>query len=353
MEDKKEYTIDMELSNKIKKCETLTQEYKIKTSETHDLKKLVALRKEYIHDFVKISPDLNWFAIRTYLFPTLLPDMSSNILRIGKLLTIRDASLAELCKEYKDGTFDHHVFNKVIKLFGQGEKVLRHNLTPEQFDLAMKENAGYVSLFDSIIINKMFMYENIERVADEIYRTSEYSGYPFVKDVEKFASQFAIKYNGSEEYIANLCKQLLDYKPIAASSLNEKYVGDEIDKNVLAVSSVEVTNNSCKHMFLNTKSVMTEIVEVEEPLTAHDEANNFMDYVQQKQIKEVTREVVHKLPQETLEECLPSGTSLIHILADKYCLNIDGFNITPLMLAEKEKVCTTIAESREPSIFER
>ncbi|MBP5651212.1 MAG: hypothetical protein J6X00_00890 [Clostridia bacterium] len=348
MEKIKEYTIDMDLSNKIKKCEELTEEYKKTVSQTHDLKKLIALRRQYIHDFVKATPDLNWFAIRAYLFPALLPDMQGNYLKVSKLLSVRDDSLAELCKEYKAGIFDHHVFNKVIKLFGQGEKILRHNLEPAQVELAMKENEGYISLFDSIIINKMFTYENIDRVSDEISKTSDYAGYPFVKDVEKFAGQFAVKYNGSEDYIANICKQLLDYKPIAASSLNEKYVGDEIDRNVLSVAPIEVTNTPNKHMFLNARCIVTEIVETEEK-----EPENMIDYMNQNKTKEVTRKIVHKLSQETLEENLPSGTSLSHILADKYCLVVDGFNITPSMLAEKANVCTKIAQSREPSIFER
>lgn len=349
MEKIKEYTFDMDLSKKLKKCEDLTEEYKKSVSQTHNLKELIALRRQYIHDFVKVTPDLNWFAIRTYLFPALLPDMQGNYLKVSKLLSVRDDSLAELCKEYKAGTFDHHVFNKVIKLFGQGEKILRHDLEPAQFELAMKENEGYVSLFDSIIINKIFTYENIDRVSDEISKTSDYAGYPFVKDVEKFAGQFAVKYNGSEDYIANICKRLFDYKPIAASSLNEKYVGDEIDRNVLRVAPIEVTNTPHKHMFLNTKYVVTEIVDTEE----EKEADNFIDYVKQIKEKEATRDIVHKMSQETLEDNLPSGTSLNHILADKYCLVVDGFDITPSMLAEKANVCTKIAQSREPSIFER
>lgn len=342
---RRNYVFDVPLSKKIQQCENITEEYNKKVAQTFDVCKLRDLRKQLIHDFINASPDLDWFSIDTYLFPAFFPDIkTSSVLRISKWLAVRDHCLEEFAKAYEANKFDNHVFNKVVKLFGilggQGQDVLRKTLNQEKFELAMKENAGIVSYFDSVIINRIFMIENIARRVRLISRVHAYDGCEFVKDCVKFANNFSANMRGNERYIADICHNIvnLNQESFSTYSLTEKSVKEKIMRNITHVHAVKVTNKPGKHMFLKLRYITME--------TYTEEVANGGQQTERKP-------VVNKLSMYALKKNLPKGITLNHVLADKCCLTFDKFDITKEMLDHKIDACSKGAAVYEAEMMQR
>lgn len=307
-----------------KTCKQRTIEYMDAIANELHFDKLRKLREQYVTDILHMSPRATWEELTEAFFPAIFTDFEKNDIRWGREESIKETCLRICAREYRTGEIGKQDFNAMVELFGWNEEVFKDEfyLCPQKLAEAREDFNGVLSYYDYKMFRTLFLTEHIENMVDEIEKNYVFQGCQFVKDMRKFGEQFSVRYNNSERAVAEVCRNILNYNPNLPS--NQRRFGKE--HNIFKFGVMDVQNEKDKYIFINTR---------------------FFTTVPDEKSERGYQVVVDKVPMDVVKENLPEGMFAYNMLADKYALMIEPFEVTREMVEDKASACERIVALKD------
>ena len=307
-----------------KTCKQRTIEYMDAIANELHFDRLRKLREQYVTDILHMSPRATWEELTEVFFPVIFTDFEKNDIRWGREESIKETCLKICAREYRTGEIGKQDFNTMVELFGWNEEVFKDEfyLCPQKLADAREDFNCVLSYYDYKMFRTLFLTEHIVNMFDEIEKNYVFHGCQFVKDMRKFGEQFSVRYNNSERAVAEVCRNILNYKPNLPS--NQRRFGNE--HNIFKFGVMDVQNEKDKYIFINTR---------------------FFTTVPDEKSERGYQVVVDKVPMDVVKENLPEGMLAYNMLADKYALIIESFEVTREQIEDKASACERIVALKD------